>query len=676
MVRLNPSAYNKAHLLLTLVLCISSFTLTEPLETWILLIVCCATIIRFSLFMNWQKHQISLRTLNLLAILSAIVLATFGWQLGLLLGMLNLLVLASSLKLMLLASRRDYFQLISIQFFLIGTGLVFNQNIAFSLLYGALTMMLLLSLAFHISPVNTWSGQIKRTGKLCLQAVPLCIMLFLVTPKLGPMWQMPVGKGGETGLSDKVTPGDLSQLARSSDLAFRVNFDDDIPVMSERYWRALVLEDFDGKSWQVAPFRERIRQRYQRTNHIFTPRTSGPGIAYQVLSEPSKNPWLFGLDLAVTRDNTIWQGREYQLISRYPLQSGISYRVRSYTQAPLLPDVELLDRRLNLQLPEQGNPRTREWAANLRQRHDSDKAFIGAVSNYFQEQEFRYTLNPSPMPTNAMDQFLFEDRAGFCVHYAGAMAYALRLGGIPARMVTGYLGGEMRGEEYMSVYQYDAHAWVEWLSENGWQRLDPTALVSPLRLEFGLQRAVEYEDSFMQGSALSRLQQLAWVNELRMLLADMDYLWSRWILGFDRDNQEDMLKALLGEVTPLRLALAGAALVLFTALLLAIYQYKHWLVIRHSSPAYYYHKGLRLLERSDIERPRWMGPQDFNSLVQQQQPAHVARQFDKMTRCYLRSSYETRDDAEQQILKKRMRFLLAKLKKALKKKPPAKRQGF
>jgi len=667
MARLNPSAYNNAHLLLTLVLCICSFTLVTPLETWILLIVCCATVIRFSLFMNWQKHQISLRTLNLLAILSAIVLATFGWQLGLLLGMLNLLVLASSLKLMLLASRRDYFQLVSIQFFLIGTGLVFNQNIGFSLLYGVLTIMLLLSLAFHISPANSWPGQIKRTGKLCLQALPVSIMLFLIIPKLGPMWQMPMAKGGETGLSDKVTPGDLAQLARSSDLAFRVSFDNNIPPASQRYWRALVLEDFNGKSWQTAPYREKLRQRYQRSNQRFKPPVSGPSLNYQVLSEPSEKPWLFGLDLAVTRDNKIWQGREYQLLSRFPLQSGLSYSVKSYTQSPLLPDISALDTRLNLQLPERGNPRTREWAERLRQQHKQDKAFIEAVSGYFTEQNFRYTLNPSPMPTDPVDQFLFEEQAGFCVHYAGAMTYALRLGGIPARMVTGYLGGEMRGDDYMSIYQYDAHAWVEWLSEQGWQRLDPTALVSPLRLEFGLQQAVEYEDSFLQASTLRRLQQLAWVNELRMLLADMDYFWSRWILGFNRDNQEDMLKALLGELTPMRLALAGGALILVTAILLAIYQYKHWLVPRHKTPAYYYHKSLKLLERVELERPSWMGPQDFNIRVRQTLPVDIARQFNAITHCYLQSSYQKSANAGQSALKKKMQRLLADMKKALKK---------
>ncbi|WP_088331904.1 DUF3488 and transglutaminase-like domain-containing protein [Lacimicrobium sp. SS2-24] len=668
MNRLNPSAYNHAHLLLTLVLCASSFTLFTPLQTWILILVGCAGIIRISLFLNWQKHQISVRTINLLAILSAIVLATFGWQLGLLLGMLNLLALACSLKLMLLANRRDYFQLIGIQFFLIGTGLVFNQSILFSLLYGMLTLMLLLSLAFHISPSTSWRAQTMRIAKMSLQALPLCLMLFLIIPKLGPMWQMPVGKGSETGLSDKVTPGDLAQLARSSELAFRVSFEQQVPAMNQRYWRALVLEEFDGKTWQTAPYRDTLRRRYQRTNNRFNPAVSGPRIDYQVLSEPSQKPWLFGLDVAISHDSKIWQGREYQLLSRFPLQSGIAYKVSSYTQSPLLPDIEVLDRRLNLQLPESGNPRTRQWVKALREQHKTEGELIKAVSEYFIQQDFRYTLNPNPMPVDPVDQFLFEEQAGFCAHYAGAMTYALRLAGIPARMVTGYLGGEMRGDAYMSIYQYDAHAWVEWLSEDGWKRLDPTALVSPLRLDFGLQQAVAYEDSFLADSPLRRLQQFAWVNEFRMLLDDMDYLWSKWILGFNRDNQEDVLKALLGELSTLRLTIAGLALVAITAILLALYHYKHWLVLAKKTPAYYYARSLKLLDDNGITRPHWMGPEDFSKQVQQSMSTDISHIFEHITGCYLQSCYARGGNTKTQGLNQRMRTLLNQLKQGLKKK--------
>ncbi|GAB3022954.1 transglutaminase TgpA family protein [Bowmanella dokdonensis] len=665
MPRLNPSAHNHAHLLLSLVLLVNAASLFEPLQLWILLLVLCAVIIRLSLFLNWQKHQLSVRTLNLLAVLSAIVLAYFGWQLGLLLGMLNLLVMASSLKLMLLASRRDYFQLISVQFFLIGTGLVFNQSIAFSMLYGLLTLLLLLSLAFHISPSSAWLQQSHRVGMLCLQALPIALLLFLVMPKLGPMWQMPTAKGTETGLSERVTPGDVAQLARSADLAFRATFDSIVPNTSQRYWRALTLEDFDGKSWQVHPYRQKLRERYRSAGLAFRPAIEGPSFDYQVIAEPTQQRWLFGLDIAISSDPQVWLSHDYQLVSRINLQSSLAYKVKSYFMAPLQEGIPELDNRLNLQVPAEGNPRTRELALQLRAEHVGDKAYLQAVKEVFTAGGFRYTLRPNPMPVDPVDQFLFEDKAGFCAHYASAAAYMLRLGGIPARMVTGYLGGEMRGDRYMSVYQYDAHAWVEWLSDQGWQRFDPTVLVSPLRLDYGLERAVAYEESFLLDTPLAGFRNIAWLNEFRLMLADMDYLWSRWVLGFSRENQQDMLKSLLGKLTPTRLALFGLALVLAIALLLGLYQLKHWLPDRSNPSAWYYKKALKLLAKQGLQRPSWQGPQDFNQEVAQRFPGKAARCFGQLTYHYMRMNYRPMSEQEQKASLSQLRRLVPQLKQAL-----------
>ncbi|MDF2179403.1 DUF3488 and transglutaminase-like domain-containing protein [Aliiglaciecola sp. CAU 1673] len=676
MPRLNPSAHNKAHLLLTLVLLCLTGSLYQPLQLWILVLVLCSVAIRLSLYMNWQKHQISLRTLNLLAILSAIALAYFGWQLGLLLGMLNLLVMASSLKLMLLGSRRDYFQLVGVQFFLLGTGLVFQQNIAFSLFYAVLALMLLLSLAFHISPSTRFVTQLKRVGKLCLQALPLSLLLFLVIPKLGPLWQMPNAGSSKSGLSEKVTPGDIANLARSADLAFRATFSGAVPKEGQRYWRALVLEEFDGRSWQVHPYRSKFRERMQSSRFSFAPPVAGPTFDYQIIAQPTQQKWLYGLDIARSDAPLVYHSHDYQLISQIPLQSTFSYQVRSYYNTPLVAAYPGIDDNINLQVPKNGNPRTREWAAKLLQEHPDPKDYIAAIESYFTSNGFRYTLRPNPMPVDPVDQFLFDDRAGFCSHYASAMTYLLRLGGIPARMVTGYLGGEMRGEAYMSVHQYDAHAWVEWLSDTGWQRLDPTVLVSPMRLDFGLEQAVAYENSFLADAPfnLAALKNIAWLNQVRLLLADMDYYWSRMVLGFDRQNQQALLRSILGQLTPGRLALFGLAVVALIALLLGLYQLKQWLPHRHAPATRYYQKALTMLAAQGIERPEWQGPQDFSEVATAQLSPQAAVYFKQLSALYSSHQYRPASAQAQKQSLQKMRLLLKRLKKALRTAPSFRQQ--
>ncbi|MDC0602650.1 DUF3488 and transglutaminase-like domain-containing protein, partial [Aliiglaciecola sp.] len=523
------SAFNHAQLILTGTFLFVSISLLEPVMSWILVLVVCAVVMRTALYLQLQKHAPSIRTLNLLALLSAIVLAYFSIQLGVLLGMVNLLVLACSLKLMLLRTNKDYYQLVTSCGFLIGCGFIFQQGIGFSLFYLLLTLLLILSLASHNSPGLSIKSHGRLIGIMGLQALPIAALLFIVIPQIGPLWQMPTSKSHQTGLAEQVTPGDIADLSQSAELAFRVTFDDKVPAPNQRYWRALVMEEFDGKSWRVSPERKTVKRQYRRLNREFSPLPYGEYISYEVTLEPTHQRWLFGIDVAVPdgpkASRNIWQSHEYQLTHNTPIVSSIQYRLRSYAQAQLNQALYTVDNRINRQLPAQGNPRTQAWAKQLRQQYPVDTDYIEAVMRYFRQQNFEYTLKPPLMRTDPVDTFLFDQQKGFCSHYASAMAYVLRLGGIPARMVTGYQGGEMREQDYLSVYQYDAHAWIEaWYDESGWQRFDPTAVVAPDRVEYGLRAAIEEASSLIDSPfSLNRYAAIAWLNEFRLILADIDF---------------------------------------------------------------------------------------------------------------------------------------------------------
>ena len=128
----------------------------------------------------------------------------------------------------------------------------------------------------------------------------------------------------------------------------------------------------------------------------------------------------------------------------------------------------------------------------MRERAGSDAAFIAAVLAKFRDEEYFYTLEPPRLQLDSVDDFLFNTRRGFCEHFASAFTMLARAAGIPARVVTGYQGGEynpMGG--YLLIRQSDAHAWSEvWLEGRGWVRVDPTAAVAPERVERGLDAAM------------------------------------------------------------------------------------------------------------------------------------------------------------------------------------------
>jgi transglutaminase-like putative cysteine protease len=607
---------------------------------------------RIALYLHIQKHLPTIRTLNLLALLSGLGLIYSGWQLGLLLGMINLLVMACALKLMLLRSNKDFYQLVVSLLFLIGCGFIFQTSIPFTVLYMILCLMTLLSLGYYFSPSANLANLSKRITLLCAQALPISILLFLLLPQLPPLWQTPIAKRSESGLSEKITPGDIAKLSQSSSLAFRATFNGKIPKANERYWRAIVMEDFDGKTWQIHPKRKASRAFFRQYKEELSPTLAGQFYEYTVIAETTNQPWLFALDLAsplgVASNKDIWQSRDFQLIKKQAISSQYQYQVRSYSQSLPLQPLSNLDQQYNQLQTKRSNPRTQDWVSNLRQQYPQDDAFIAALLDYFVRQNFRYTLRPNVMLVDPIDQFLFDKQAGFCSHYASALAYSLRLGGIPARIVAGYQGGELNKKDnasYLSVYQYDAHAWVEaWRGQMGWQRIDPTALIAPDRINFGLQQAMLEEGSFLADSpfSLTRFNDVALLKNLRLFLSDIDYNWSRWVLGFNNKSQQNLFRSILGKLSPQRLAVLGLAVVCIIALLLALFFMPHWLSKRLDKTQRYYRQALTLLEKSGIRRQPWQGAQAFSNYVNEQHDSKSAHIFKQLSELYLKLEYQAR----------------------------------
>lgn len=661
------SGGNTGYLLLTLVFVLICSTLFEPVMGWVFILVACSLVMRVSLFMSWQKHAPSSRTLNLLALLSGLVLAYFSIQLGLLLAMVNLLVMACALKMMLLRTPKDFYQLVVSNGFLIGCGLIFQQSIVFASIYVALIMLLLLSLACYVAPSRPVTRTIRAIGILSLQSAPIGIALFLVLPQLGPLWQMPTSKNAQTGLSETVSPGDLAELSQSSDLAFRVTFEGAKPAPVQRYWRAMVLEEFDGKTWRISPQRRLARRQYFNYRREFEPVVTGQAFRYTVFAEPTHQTWLYGLDVAThdrpTFNDGIWQGHDYQLIKSSPVVSTFQYSISSYPDTLLNQTLYSLDRRINLQLPETGNPRTQAWVNTLRADSSSDGEYIRRILDHFRQSPFVYTLRPDAMPEDPVDTFLFDRQAGFCAHYASAMTYALRLGGIPARMVTGYQGGEEHDADFMSVHQYDAHAWVEaWFDDRGWVRYDPTAVVSPERVAFGLQQALQDENTFLSESpfSLARLKNVAWVNQIRLFFAEVDFLWSKWVLGFDNEDKLDLFKSLIGKVTTERLILFSLSVFATILVLLVIFYLPIWRRPRLGEAQRLYNRAERLLETLGVTRQTWQGPQDFAIAVSKDQPASVSRPFARISQLFSEWEYApvlTDQGARKQEIKHHLRLL-------------------
>ena len=386
-----------------------------------------------------------------------------------------------------------------------------------------------------------WRAALEPPVRLTLQGIPLALVLFVLFPRLaGPLWGTATDTGARTGLSERMAPGSIGELSLSDAVAFRVAFVGPPPSPRDRYWRGPVLARFDGREWSAL----------SRLKTGTVARREGLPIDYTVTLEPHGKLWLFALEHAVglphlPEEDAPLSGPvsdiafltyDQQLLARNIVTQSVRYAQRSALRASV-PPVEG-DASDNLRLPT-NNQRTVTFARQLRARVDSDRAYIDAVLSWFRSDPFVYTLTPPLLDRDPVDAFLFDTRRGFCEHYAGAFVVLLRAAGIPARVVTGYQGGEMSLDgDYMIVRQSDAHAWAEALLDGQWERFDPTAAVAPSRVEQGLGAALPAGEPVPY---LARME-MTWLKSLRLHWDALNYQWQRGVVGFNIQRQRDLLR--------------------------------------------------------------------------------------------------------------------------------------
>ncbi|MCP8467322.1 DUF3488 and transglutaminase-like domain-containing protein [Pseudomonas sp. ZM23] len=520
-----------------------------------------------------------------------------------------LLIAAFVIKLVELKTRRDAWVLILLGFFAVVTSYLFEDGIlaaAFSVLPVMALLAALIGLqqsSFATRPGST----LRLAGALLLQALPLMLLLFVLFPRMGPLWSLPMPSGKSiTGLSDSMSPGDMVELSQSTELAFRVGFEGTTPPRAQLYWRALTLENFDGERWTQAVRASGSREpQWQRR---------GTPLKYQVIMEPSDRRWLFALDVVQNGPGDARLMGDFRLERRDPVQQSYLYSATSWPAALLEPGDSRRAGRLNLGLPLSGNPRARAWARELREHYPQPSELVQAVLRQFREQPYRYTLKPPATGAQRIDGFLFDTRSGFCEHYAGATAFVLRAAGIPARVVTGYQGGEVNPSgNYVLVHQFDAHAWVEyWQAGIGWTRVDPTGAVSPERIEQGLEQAMSAEGSFLADNPFSplRYRGVGLLNELRLAWDQVNYGWQRWVLGYQGDQQGELFRRWFGGLDSpwVALLLVGGGALLLAGL--ALWLFKPWRRDRDAQLRSFEHFE-RLLAPHGLRRDAGEGHRDF-----------------------------------------------------------------
>ena len=527
MTAVDLSLINLSAILLSLAMVIAPHAVHLP--TWIPALVALVMLARF--YAGWRQRKLPNKWLLItvaLACTAGVGLSyrtLYGRDVG-----VAVLTVMMALKVMEMNRPRDTMVVVLIAYFLVVTNFFYSQSIA-TALYMLLVVWVITATMIglqHRAGRPRLDSVLRHAAAIIVQGVPIMLALFLLFPRVqGPLWGLPqINYSAKSGLSESMAPGDVSSLSLSDEVAFRVLFENQPRTASQFYWRGPVLWNYDGRTWRAdanltaAPGRQL--------------EALGPPLRYTVTMESHDRHWMFAIDLPLLVPQGAYLTTDYQLLSRRIVRERLRYDMESSPQYRIGVDESPGTLRLAQRLPPEASPGARALAAQWRAQGGSDRDVVSRALGFFREQPFTYTLEPPKLESDPVDQFLFETRSGFCEHYASSFTFLMRAAGIPARVVTGYLGGEVNPlDGYVVVRQSDAHAWSEvWLPGEGWIRVDPTAAVSPLRIERGLAAAVPEIDRPL----LARTR-YDWLKQARYALEAVANTWNQWVLGYNPERQ-------------------------------------------------------------------------------------------------------------------------------------------
>jgi transglutaminase-like putative cysteine protease len=496
-------------------------------------------------------------------------------------------------------------------YFLIVTNFLYTQTIPIAILACVALYLITATLIGFSAPQRAPRANLRTAGLLLAHAAPAALALFLLFPRVqGPLWGLPQDAySGMTGLSDTMTPGNLASLAQSDAMAFRAEFQGDSPPSALRYWRGPVLWDFDGRTWSIGP------------NYLvdFKPPVGGRATyRYEVVIEPHNRHWLFALETAASLPAGARMSHDGQIVSSSPVRSRMRYELVSV----IAPQGEPEDREGNLKralrLPQGFNPRATALAQQWRRESAGDEQVLGRAIEFLRQGRYQYTLEPALLDKNPVDEFLFETREGFCEHFSSAFAFLMRAAGIPARVVTGYQGGELNPvDNIITVRQSDAHAWVEaYLGARGWVRVDPTAAAVPGRVESGLARAVP------QSAALPLMMrpELEWLRGVRDRWEAVAHKWNVWVLGYNPERQRELM-SLAGMRDADWRTLTAVLFGFLGVMTLALLAWSLKRIARPDPVQRAWRLFCQKLAKRGVERAAYEGPRDFAARAARALPA-------------------------------------------------------
>jgi transglutaminase-like putative cysteine protease len=565
----------------------------------------------------------------------------------------TILTTMTVLKLLETHAKRDAWMIVTLCYFVMLTRFFYSQDLIL-LLYLIVSVSIITHSLFVLQHPNRAGffikAEIKQTLKLLMTGIPLAALFFLFFPRLGsPIWGSPDLFGeGKTGISEEMSPGSISQLFSDDSTAFRATFSTPVPPRNKLYWRGPVLWDFDGKTWRRNPQLNPIGRHRDFSKE-------GTKSHYEIELEPTGQHYLFALDYMLRAPKESILLRDSQLINMGKINQLRHYQVTSilkqYNPFEWLSNKRLARLRA---LPEGFNPKTINLVNSWKQINPDPEVLIRKTLSWFATDKFFYSYSPPLLQGDTVDEFLFETKSGFCEHYASAFTVMMRAAGIPSRIVTGYQGGINNGD-YLLIKQSDAHAWSEvWIKDKGWIRVDPTAAVSPLRVEMGSQALMTKQSRGWFDSS--------WSRKMGEKYDAIRHKWNKWVRDYNIVKQKALFEVFGFDSSDGKsIIIVLGSIMLMTTLFVLLFLYWTREKIKFNHYDKIRNKFVKLFAQKGLQKTQGQGMLAFAVSANQQFP-HCQQNIDEFTQLYLKLRFSNTRKSNKN-LDLRLEKLIHKIKK-------------
>jgi len=353
------------------------------------------------------------------------------------------------------------------------------------LIYGLYAIMTFLYYFTLFLPQNFKSGSkaihTKYIIKIFALSAPLTIILFLIFPRLN--WKYTprtsvsfFNSTGETGFSGELKPGLISKINDNYKIAFRAEIFSPQITKNDLYWRGQVLDKIMGLTWK------KTNTKMNLIENIEFNKNTPPD--YKIILESHQKNNIFSLEntqYVLAQERILYSEKNDTYVLSRLLDEQIIYNGYIVKAS----HSKNVDRQYYLTINNK-NPKIENLILELDKKITSSSTSSSKVKlleDFFKTNNFKYSTDLKNFESTSLVDFIFNTQVGFCEHYASASAILLRYWNIPTRVVVGYAGGEYNSAgQFWTVYEKDAHAWIEYLNEQDqWIRFDLTNIIAPDR---------------------------------------------------------------------------------------------------------------------------------------------------------------------------------------------------